>query len=73
MKSIVIYGPGAQVRLVMGSEAAVNAFSAVTEGAHARRLHGSPLANLATVLDQRLPSTVAEFDAAFPGLGDWYA
>lgn len=73
MKSIVIYGPGDVVRLAAGAEAEANAFAAVNEGGVARRLHGSPLSNLATTRDGRLPATVAEFDAAYPGLEDWYA
>lgn len=73
MKLIVIYGPAAIIRLAAGAEAAVNALAAVNEGGVARRLHGSPLSDLATTRDNRLPATVAEFDAAYPGCEDWYA
>lgn len=73
MKSVVIYGPGPNVRLMMGAGVGANAFAAVTEGGEARRLHGSALSDLATCLDGRLPPTIAEFDAAYPGLADWYA
>lgn len=73
MKSILIYGPGDMMRLVRGAEAEANAFAAVNEGAAARRLHGSPLADVATTRDRRLPANLAEFDAAYPCLEDWHA
>lgn len=73
MKSIVIYGPGAMVRRVAGEGAAANALAAVNEGGVARRLHGSPLGDLATLSDARLPPTVEAFDLAYPGFEDWYA
>lgn len=73
MKTIVIYGPGDVVRLAAGAEAEANAFAAVNEGGVARRLHGSPLSNLATTRDSRLPPTIDEFDVAYPGQEDWHA
>lgn len=73
MKSIVIYGPGELIRRVAGDGAVANAFAAVNEGGAARRLHGSPLSDLAMLCDERLPPTVAAFDAAYPGCEDWYA
>lgn len=73
MKAVVIYGPGDTINLMMGDAAGVNAFAAVNQGGEARRLHRSPLADLSTSLDPRLPATVTEFDAAYPGCEDWYA
>ncbi|WP_299009916.1 hypothetical protein [uncultured Caulobacter sp.] len=73
MKSIVIYGPGDMKRLVRGEGAEVNALAAVNEGGVARRLHGSPLGDLAMLGDGRLPATVEAFDLAYPGFEDWYA
>lgn len=73
MKSVVIYGPGDMRRLVQGADVGVNALAAINEGGAARRLHGTPLSNLAMLRDERLPPTVEAFDLAYPGCEDWFA
>jgi hypothetical protein len=73
VKVIVIYGPGDFIRLASGLGAEVNALTYVNEGGIARRLHRTPLSDLGSLMDDRLPATVAAFDAAYPGCEDWYA
>lgn len=67
----VIYGPGDRKRLVDGPPAIVALNIQIYEaeaGVEARVLDDTALSNLASVMDQRLPATLAEFDQAFPTL-----
>lgn len=64
----VIYGPGEDRRLAMGTWEQVGATLAdwIAEGGVGRRLDGGPLASVATIADPRLPQTLEAFDAAYP-------
>jgi hypothetical protein len=68
--SALIYGPGDQRRFIMGTPENVtnSVILYLTEaGVEARLLAATPLADLMSVLDPRIPETPVEFDDLYPG------
>lgn len=60
-------------RLFSGQVSSVTSTLRGVDAALVRVLDGTELSNMGTVMDPRLPETLAEFDAAYPAAGRWAA